>query len=112
MSWFWIALSATICWGIADLFYKSGANEYDRYSHFKTAIFVGLVFGMHAVYTLIFGDISFDWRNLLFYAPVSLMYILSMVIGYFGLRYLELSISSPVQNCSGALGIIRNHYTS
>ena len=31
------------------------------------------------------------------------MYILSMTIGYFGLRYLELSISSPIQNTSGAV---------
>ena len=34
------------------------------------------------------------------------MYILSMAIGYFGLRYIELSISSPVQNSSGAVTAI------
>ena len=106
MSWFWIALAATLAWGGADLFYKLGANENDRYSHLKTSVFVGLLFGLHAAYTLIFGDIGFDWRNLIRYLPVSSMYILSMTVGYLGLRYLELSVSSPVQNCSGALAAI------
>jgi drug/metabolite transporter (DMT)-like permease len=43
---------------------------------------------------------SLDTSNLF---PVSFLYILSMTIGYFGLRYIELSISSPVQNSSGAV---------
>ena len=34
------------------------------------------------------------------------MYILSMTVGYIGLRYIELSISSPVQNSSGAVTAI------
>ncbi len=106
MRWFWIAAAATLCWGCADMFYKVGAEEADRYSHLKTTVFVGLVFGLHAFYTLAFGDIGFDWRNIWYYAPVSLMYIGSMVLGYYGLKYLELSISSPVQNCSGALACI------
>lgn len=106
MSWFWIAAAATLCWGCADMFYKLGADERDPYSHLKTTVFVGLVFGAHAIYTLLFGNIGFDWRNLLYYAPVSVMYIGSMVLGYLGLRYLELSVSSPVQNCSGALACI------
>ena len=106
MSWFWTAAACTLCWGCADMFYKIGADERDRYSHLKTTVFVGLVFGLHAIYTLIFGGIDFDWRNLLYYAPVSAMYIGSMMLGYYGLRYLELSVSSPVQNCSGALACI------
>ena len=64
---------------------------------------VGVVMGIHACYTLLFGHIGYQSINLLLYLPVSLMYILSMTVGYFGLRYLELSISSPVQNTSGAV---------
>jgi len=44
--------------------------------------------------------------NALKYSPASLGYIISMVIGYAGLRYLELSIVSPVQNASGAFSAI------
>ena len=40
---------------------------------------------------------------ILTYLPVSALYILSMAMGYLGLRYIELSISSPICNSSGAL---------
>ena len=100
--WFIYALLATLAWGCADLFYKKGADEEDRYSHLKTSVIVGLVMGIHAIIMLIRG-LDYDFLNLILYLPVSLMYILSMTIGYFGLRYLELSISSPIQNTSGAL---------
>lgn len=101
--WFVFALITTLAWGAADLFYKRGADESDRYSHLLTAMTVGLVMGTHAAVMLLVTDMDFDPVNILIYLPVSLMYILSMVVGYFGLRYLELSVSSPVQNSSGAV---------
>ncbi len=99
--WFVFALLTMLAWGTADLFYKKGADDKERYSHLKTSIMVGLVMGVHAVGMLLFTDIHYDFRNLLIYLPVSAMYILSMTVGYFGLRYLDLSISSPIQNSSG-----------
>lgn len=101
--WFVYALLCTIFWGFADLFYKKGADETKKYTHLKTAIMVGLVMGIHAIYLLIFKDLNYNPINLIMYLPVSAMYILSMILGYFGLRYLELSISSPIQNSSGAI---------
>ncbi len=116
--WFIFALLTMLAWGAADLFYKKGADTNERYSHLKTSIMVGLVMGAHAIFTLLVGfecifsksglvlkfnlfPINYDFRNLLIYLPVSAMYILSMTVGYFGLKYLELSISSPIQNSSG-----------
>lgn len=101
--WFLFALATMLAWGAADLFYKKGADEHDKYSHLKTSMMVGLVMGAHAIYTLLFGDINYDFSNIIIYMPISSMYILSMTVGYFGLRYLELSISSPIQNASGAV---------
>ena len=103
MNWFVFSLLTMLAWGAADLFYKKGADESDRYSHLKTSVMVGVVMGLHAIFTLVFGHIGYQPVNLLLYLPVSLMYILSMTVGYFGLRYLELSISSPIQNTSGAV---------
>ncbi len=99
--WFVFALLTMIMWGTADLFYKKGADESDRHSHLKTSMMVGFVMGAHAIFTLVFGNVNYDFRNLYIYLPVSAMYILSMTVGYFGLRYLDLSISSPIQNTSG-----------
>lgn len=101
--WFIFALITTLAWGTADLFYKKGADEKDRYSHLKTSMMVGFVMGIHAIFMLLFTDMNYDFTNILVYLPVSMMYILSMTIGYFGLRYLELSVASPIQNSSGAL---------
>ncbi|MBQ0083919.1 MAG: EamA family transporter [Clostridiales bacterium] len=103
MSWFFYALLTMFLWGGADLFYKKGADCADRYSHLKTSVCVGTVMGIHAVLTILFGNIDYNFINLIKYLPVSLCYIISMTVGYFGLRYLELSVSSPVQNTSGAI---------
>ena len=66
-------------------------------------IAVGAVMGLHALYEIIFGGVEINAQVLLAYLPVSLLYIGSMILGYMGLRYIELSISSPICNSSGAL---------
>ena len=101
--WFIFALATTLSWGAADLFYKKGADIEDKYSHLKTSAIVGLFMGAHATFILIYRQIDYDPMNLIIYLPVSLSYILSMTIGYLGLKYLMLSISSPIQNSSGAV---------
>ncbi len=104
--WFLFALITFLAWGTADLFYKKGSRENERFSHLKTSIMVGLVMGVVALGTIIFRGIEYNPINLIIYLPVSAMYILSMTLGYFGLRYLELSVSSPIQNASGAVSCI------
>lgn len=104
--WFLFALITFLAWGTADLFYKKGSVETERYSHLKTSIMVGVVMGITAIGTIIIKEVDYDPVNLLIYLPVSAMYILSMTVGYFGLRYLELSISSPIQNASGAVSCL------
>lgn len=101
--WFVYALITTLAWGIADLFYKIGNEEREKYSHLKTSIAVGAVMGIHALITIFAKGTDYNPLNILIYLPVSAMYILSMTVGYFGLKYLELSISSPIQNSSGAV---------
>ncbi len=104
--WFLFALMTFTAWGTADLFYKKGAIENERYSHLKTSIMVGIVMGAVAIGLIAIRGIDYDPINLLIYLPVSAMYILSMTVGYFGLRYLELSVSSPIQNASGAVSCL------
>ncbi|MBO4399590.1 MAG: hypothetical protein J5795_05610 [Lachnospiraceae bacterium] len=113
MSWFFFALICLFGWGFADLFYKKGTDEDDRYSHLKIAVWVGLVMGVCAFALFPLSETLKDGFSLssfakmsLKYSPASLSYIISMVIGYAGLRYLELSIVSPVQNASGALSAV------
>jgi len=90
-------------WGIADLFYKKGNIKEEKYSDIKTGIFVGLVMGIHAIIYMLVKNVNLDIVEILKYLPVSFCYILSMIIGYKGLKYIELSIASPVQNTSGVI---------
>lgn len=101
--WFLFALFSTLAWGAADLFYKKGSNSNDKLSHVKIVIMVGFVMGIHGLFYLYINSINFSLYKIILYLPVSICYILSMTIGYVGLRYIELSISSPVQNSSGAI---------
>ncbi len=104
MKWFIFSIIALLCWSFSDLFSKLGcADSRDKHSALKMVTAVGVVMGIHAAYTLIFTDVEFTFKTMLTYLPVSLLYISSMTIGYVGLRFIELSISSPICNSSGAL---------
>ena len=104
--WFIYAIITLLFWALADLFYKKGANENDKYSHLKTGIMVGFVMGIYATIYILIKGIRFNLLDIIKYLPVSFFYIASMIIGYKGLRYLQLSISSPIQNCSGVITAI------
>lgn len=104
MMWFWFSLIALLCWSGSDLFSKIGCRDgRDKYAHLKMVMAVGVVMGVHAAYEIFVGGAEISLAILWTYLPVSLLYIFSMALGYVGLRYIELSISSPVCNSSGAL---------
>ena len=79
MSWFVLSLIAILFWSGSDLFSKIGAKPNDTSSH---------------------------WKMVITSLPASACCFAAMVIGYAGLRYIELSISSPVCNSSGAVGAV------
>ena len=123
MLYFAFALVALLCWSGSDLFSKKGTDEKDKNSHWKVTFAVGLIMGIHFIITLIGGAFIEDPETLpkfvasLFYTdfkiidffsylPVAALYIFAMVLGYVGLRYIELSISSPICNCSGSLALL------
>lgn len=101
--WLIFALATTFIWGLAELFYKKGARPDEKYAHLKICVCVGFVMGLHAIVTLMIGDIHYDPRNLILYLPVSCCYILSMTLSFFGMRFIEESISDPIENTSGAI---------
>lgn len=104
MSWFWFAIITLLCWSGSDFFSKIGCRDAkDKYSQFKMVMAVGLVMGLHAAYEVFVGGVEISFAVIWTYLPVSMLYILSMTLGYVGLRYIELSISSPICNASGAL---------
>ncbi len=126
MLYYFLSILALLCWSGSDLFSKMGTRERDKNSHWKVVFFVGLVMGIHFFITLIGGAIidntvgvdsvnkivasllytDFKLIDFINYLPVAALYIFAMVLGYIGLRYIELSISSPICNSSGALAFL------
>ena len=106
MSWLFFSIATAVLWGTAELFYKKGARPDEKYSHLKICVWVGIVMGLHAVFTLLTQDINYNPVNLIRYLPVSLFYIISMAFSYFGMRFLEESISDPIENTAGVLCVV------
>lgn len=102
---FIFSVVALLFWSGSDIFSKIGTRNDDKYSQWKVGAMVGGIMGAHAIYMLISGT-PFSFSDIIAYLPASLLYIASMLIGYIGLRYIELSISSPICNGSGALALI------
>lgn len=101
--WFIFTICTILAWSGSDLLSKMGSRPDDRHSHWKMLMAVGFVMGIHAVWQVTIGGVEYSLHNFIAYMPVSAMYIISMLFGYMGLRYIELSISSPICNSSGAL---------
>ena len=124
--YFIFSILALLCWSGSDLFSKMGTRERDKNSHWKVVFAVGLIMGIHFFITLIGGAIidntvgvdgvpkmvaslfytDFKLMDFVYYLPIAALYIFAMVLGYIGLRYIELSISSPICNSSGALAFL------
>ncbi|MCR5353041.1 MAG: DMT family transporter [Clostridiales bacterium] len=103
--WLILALAALLCWSGSDLFSKIGSKPDDKYSHWKMVMAVGLVMGIHAAIEIATGT-GITLMDIIYYLPASFMYILSMIFGYVALRYIELSVSSPICNTSGAIAAV------
>lgn len=104
MNWFFLSIAALLCWSFSDLFSKIGCADLDdKTNAFKMVTAVGAVMGVHALYTIIFSGVDFTLQTIITYLPVSFFYISSMTVGYVGLRFIELSILSPICNSSGAV---------
>ena len=103
MSWLFFSIATAILWGTAELFYKKGARDDEKFSHLKICVWVGIIMGAHAIFTLLTQDIGYNPVNLIRYLPVSLFYIISMAFSYFGMRFLEESISDPIENTAGVI---------
>lgn len=106
MVWFWLSLVALVCWSGSDLFSKIGSRPTDKQSHWKMVSCVGLVMLLHALFEIFVSKVPITFEAVLQYLPASLLYIASMILGYCGLRYIELSVSSPICNSSGAISAL------
>lgn len=103
LTWFGFALSATFFWGLSDVSFKRGTNPQDKYGHLRILIMIGIVMGLHSLVELYKLDFNYSIKTNFIYFPVSFLYILSMAVDFYGYRYLQISVGSPVASTSGAM---------
>lgn len=110
MTWYTYSLLAVLFWSGSDLFSKISSKHEDRYSQFRIMAVLGITMGLHAVWLLLTSETlretPFQLIDFWYYLPAGALYILSMVLGYIGLRYMVLSVSSPICNASGVIEIL------
>ena len=102
--WIFLIVS-TLAWGIAEIFYKKGCLQNEKYSHLKVTIFVGFFMGAYALVELFAGGVDLQSfpLNFVYYLPVAGCYIVSMICSYFGIRFIEESIADPIENSGAAI---------
>ena len=61
--WLFFSIATALLWGTAELFYKKGAQPNEKYSHLKICVWVGVVMGAHAIFTLLTQDIGYNPVN-------------------------------------------------
>lgn len=110
MVWFVWAFLCCLCWGFGDLFYKIGSDRKDKTAHIKFIVWSGIVMGLCSLLCLPFSESGSPLKILVEYPAftfIVLMYVLSLIVSVIGMRYLEASIISPLENTTGAFsGIV------
>lgn len=107
MTWFLLVLPCILCWSAADLFNKKGSDPEDKLSHLKFLVWLGLVLGGLSVLLLPLSESQTSVFNLIYkyrdYMPFALSYVLALMCGIIGARYLDISVVSPLENIDGAI---------
>ena len=110
MLWLGLTLISTFSWGVTDVFSKMSVDEKDEDYHLKLTIWTGLAMGALALLLLPFSESKAPIAELISryadFIPAAVLYIVSIIVGFVGLKYLELSVSSPLQNASGGVAML------
>ena len=105
-----LTLLALFAWGMEDLFLKESADIDDSRTSLKIAAVLGLIMGVALIVISPYSESRLPLGKLvmdnLFFLLVPAAYAVTMVISNIGLRYLDMSIMSPMENASGGLPVI------
>ena len=111
MTWFLLVLLCILCWSTTDLLYKKGSPPEDKQSHLKFLVWLGLALGGLSVLLLPLSESQIPVLDLFYkyreYIPFAFAYIMALMCGIIGTRYLDVSVVSPLENVDGAIaGVI------
>ncbi|MGN0691161.1 MAG: hypothetical protein ACI4K7_02305 [Oscillospiraceae bacterium] len=110
MNWILLTLACILCWSTTDLFYKKGSDISDKYSHLKFLVWLGIVMGASTFLLLPLSERQLPLGELFMeyveYAPFAAAYVLALMCGIIGRRFLDVSVASPLENIDGAFAAV------
>lgn len=107
MNWLIPSIIAIIAWSAADLFYKRGGSDLsERFSNLRIGVWTGIAMGILFPLALPYSEsggfcdlvAAHPWFSL-FMLGYATMYLVTNI----GLKYLDMTVMSPVENSGGAL---------
>lgn len=105
--WVLPALAAVFCWGVSDLFFKVSSRSDDHESHLKISVWFGVWMSILIPIGLPLSESGAGLSAIIAAHPfifgVSLVYAVALMLTNVGLRHLDLSVQSPVENASAAV---------
>lgn len=110
MAWIGLTFACILCWSTTDLFYKKGSAFSDKLSHLKIMVWLGIVMGIAAVLLLPLSEMQLSPVGLVVYykeyIPMAALYVAALLCGTVGVRYLDASVASPLENVDGAVAAV------
>lgn len=110
MPWLVLTLSCIILWGVTDIFYKKSSDFSDSLSCFKTFVWIGVVMapagGIMALCSNTVGNSIKMLADNLYLLPLCVFYAIALFFGLMGVKHLDASVVSPLENIDGAIAAI------
>lgn len=110
MTWIVLVLSCIICWSATDLCYKKRSDYNDTLSHLKFLVWLGIIMGTTSLLLFPLSESGIPIISLILkyadYIPFALAYVLALMFGIIGARYLDISVASPLENVDGAVAAV------
>ena len=115
MNWLILTVACIILWGVTDILYKASFNKDDPLSYYKSFVWVGIVMAMAGFVMSNWSDtllnsIKMVKDDVFYLVPLCLIYAFAWFFGLLGLKHLDASIVSTVENVEGALVTIIVYY--
>lgn len=108
--WFFYILFCILSWGLADIILKKSSPYEDKESHLKLIVWYGIIMGVCAICLLPMSESGLPLHKLIIkyrqFVPLSIAYVLAVMSGMIGKRYLEISVASPLENTDGAISAV------
>lgn len=105
-----LAIACMVIWGLTDIFDKKGSPREDPLACYKFMVWQGIISSILVIALAPMSETGIllpaQLRKNAVYILISMAYPISIMFGLNGMRYLDASIASPLENIDGMIAPI------